>query len=562
MKHFLDGLEVTPKNTEEIEFTIDKTDRGMDVSLNLSHLIFVNEAKKKIEEYIQTNGYFKGIPYEIVFDNGFNLSFFLDQTDKFKKRDTEVEIAIKKRYGNQQFWEVLNATSFDSLGSTWEIESQTIKRVVVSVDQHLEILSLTANLMTIAKAVMDRFYDYADLYASFTASAFVSPAMLTYALLKMFALLVKTLQLMIEITLFIDRVTEFVFPRVEEFKVQTIKSILMHNLYQLGIIVEENDFLDYFADIAYVGTTYKSQLNTGYSLEIVERTPSGNPSSYDYFKQATYEFTSVGGFVSWFLDAFNAKIKRIDDHQIRFVRRDAIDGVVNGITSGLPLQQTRSNEETPNTNENWQRCLVKFNLDDSEAYTSFMIDEHASEWLTSKAGLYFESGLNLIRGYKKVDLMFAQGFAYNSINVKHFEFVQEVKEKLSKFFTSDKLLNYLSGSNPYEGYLVTSSYTYNIPKIVRLIGDGKISVLTAEEIFLNFHEIDFLKNNSYMIHDSERFECNEDLFVNLYDNDHAQINGVVSNLEQIRYKPYFKEGNFIYKKPSNYADDLTLTKVL
>jgi hypothetical protein len=562
MKHFLDGIEVTPKNTEELEFTIDKTSNSMDVSINLTHLIFVNEAKKRIEQYIEANGYFKGIPYDIVFDNGFTLNFFLDQTDALKIRSAEIEIAIKKRYGNLEFWEILNATSFDSLGGTALIDGKTVKRVVISADQHLEILSLTANLMTISKSIIDRVYDFTDLFAAVTAVTGLSISMLIYSLIKTSAVIFKSISLLVEILLFIDRVDQFVNPEVEEFNVESLKSILINNLYNVGIIVQENDFLDYFENIAYIGTTYREQISTAFSFEIIERKPNGTPTSLDYFKQATFDFTSIGGFVSWFLAAFNAKIRRVDNFTIQIVRRDDMNGVINGIISALPLQETRSVEFTPNTNENWQRCLVKYNLDDSELYTSYLANESASEWRTEKPNLLIMSGgLNLVRGYKEIDMMFSQGFAYNSVNVNHWNFIYEVKNKLSKWFTNSKLENYISGTNPYEGFLVTSSYTYNIPKIVRLIGDGKISALTALEVFKEFHEIDFIKNNSFMIHRNELVECNDNLFVNLLNNDNAEINGDICQLEQINYNPIRKSGKLIYKRPSNYADDLALIQV-
>ena len=559
MNHLLDGLDVTPKNSDDLEIIIDKTNEGNNVSLNLTQLIFVNEAKKKIEEYISSNGYFKGIPYQIKLDNGFVMEYFLDQTDNYKIQDYQVEIAVKKRFDNLAFWENADSASFDSLGNAWGVESLTIGRVVITTDAHLELLALLANLMTIAKSIMDRLYDIANLSA---AAGGVGTWI--YALIMIAALTSKLIVLLSEIQNFIQKIEEYVNPEVEIFPVMSIKSILTEYLFNIGKIVEQNDFMDYFADIIYVGTTYKyQQQNYGYYSggTIENRIPVGYPTTYDYFKEAKYDFTSVGGFVRWFLQAFNAKIKIIDDYNVAFYRRDYVDGVVNNITTGLTIQSSRVNEETPNTNEAWKRCLVKYNLDASDNYTSFVYEDSLSEFSTEN-GVDAYTGLNLLKGIKLVDMMFAQGFAYNGVNVPHWDFIQKVSNTLSGVISTSSFTTYLSGNAPYSGILVTNKYTYDMPKLVVKIGDKTIRNLTAREVFKEFHEIDFLPNNSWMIHTSEFFECNDDIFVNLYNNDYAEINGEVCQVLRVSYKPSTKKASLIYKKPSNYANDLNLKEIL
>lgn len=560
MKHLLDGLDVTPKNIDEIEIIIDKTNEGNNVSLNLTQLIFVNEAKKKIEEYISSHGYFRGIPYQIKLDNGFLMEYFLDQSDEFKIQDYQIEASVKKRFSNIQFWEIVDSTSFDSINITaYDSENITIGRAVVTVDQHLEILILLEKLSGLIRDALAYAYDLGNFIA---AASGVGTWI--YAIIMIAVLAAKLVGLIGRVYAFVLEVSQFVNPQIENINVITIRNLIKTSLFILGKNVNDTNFLDQFGDIAYVGTCNKSQLalsSNQYGAFSASNLnvylPVGYPTARDYFDGAKYDFTSVGGFLRWFMASFNAKIKIINDDTIEFHRRDYIDGVVGNITTGLTIQSTRVNEETPNTNENWARCMVQYSLDASEYYTSYMFDLGVNETRVGDiTGSGLVDGLNLVKGYKKIDLMFAQGFAYQKQPDIHKNFMELAKTQLSYFGSYSPVEDYIYGTFSHENILVTSHYSYKVPKIVRIIGDNKITQFTTQEIYDEYHDIDFLPNNSYMIHTAEFFECNDDIFVDLYNNDYAEINGEVCQVLRVTYKPLSKKASLIYKKPSNYADTL------
>lgn len=565
MKFLLNGNVVTPKNHEEIELVIDKTREGSISSMNLTQLIFVNEAKKLIDEHLSTVGYFTGIPFDAVLDNNYTLNYYLDQSDNVKEQDHQIDISVKRRYNNVQFWDKVDGATFDSLGDLWEQsvsqEKREIGRVVISTDDQLQLLSFGVTILDLASRSIDLVYDIGNLQ-----SAAAGVGTWIYAILMIAIYIAKLISVISQVVIFVKALEDYMKPKIELLKVMSVKDIIETSLFYLGYSLNKNSFIEQFENVVYLGTANRTARinNSGFIYTTLDRKPVGYPSYIDFTDNSKYDYTLVGGFLRWFLDNFNGKI-RANGNTVTLNRRDENTGTVNNITTGLTIQSTRVNEQTPNTNEAWQRCLVRFTLDPTDVYTSYMFDSSVSEWSTEVDNFYpTASDLKLIRGVKHVDMTFSQGFMYQSTPETFFNTIQTVKQNLSGNLTSlfpSWMTGALNGVITYKDILATSQYTYDRPKLLRATGGLKTQSITTVEVFDNYHEIDFLGNNSFMIHSGEILECNDNLFVALDNNDYAEINGEICEVIRVSYSPFKRKASIIYKRPSNYASNLNLKRI-
>ena len=117
MKHFLNDIEVTPRNVLNIGLNSDFTGRPETLNLDVDTIILPRKGRDLVLEHIQNVGLFEGIPYRIQTEDGTNLNYYVDLTDDAKFRDFEVEVKIKKRLGQDSFFDNANGTSFELMNA-------------------------------------------------------------------------------------------------------------------------------------------------------------------------------------------------------------------------------------------------------------------------------------------------------------------------------------------------------------------------------------------------------------------------------------------------------------
>jgi hypothetical protein len=79
-KHFINGIEVRPKDADEIGIELDWTGDAQETELNVDSLILENDAKRLVLDHIATYGVFEGLPYTFQI-NTFTLEYYIDLTD-------------------------------------------------------------------------------------------------------------------------------------------------------------------------------------------------------------------------------------------------------------------------------------------------------------------------------------------------------------------------------------------------------------------------------------------------------------------------------------------------
>jgi len=114
MKHFLNGVEVAPRNVLEIGLVTNYNGNPEMLQVDTDTIILPREAKQIIMQHVATQGVFEGIPYTIKL-NGVTLDYYVDLTESLVFRDYEIEVKIKKRLGFDNFFESANGLSFELL---------------------------------------------------------------------------------------------------------------------------------------------------------------------------------------------------------------------------------------------------------------------------------------------------------------------------------------------------------------------------------------------------------------------------------------------------------------
>ena len=70
MRHFLNEIEITPRNREVIGVVSDFTDNPEVLKVNVDTIILPREAYDIVKNHINTIGLFEGIPYRVQMANG------------------------------------------------------------------------------------------------------------------------------------------------------------------------------------------------------------------------------------------------------------------------------------------------------------------------------------------------------------------------------------------------------------------------------------------------------------------------------------------------------------
>ena len=115
MKHFLNDIEITPRNLPDIGIISDWTDNPDELQLNVDKLILPREGLTIIQDHIATQGVFEGIPYKVELQSGIILDYYVDLTESPVFRSYEIEVKIKKRLAKDNFFDRASGTTFELL---------------------------------------------------------------------------------------------------------------------------------------------------------------------------------------------------------------------------------------------------------------------------------------------------------------------------------------------------------------------------------------------------------------------------------------------------------------
>ena len=561
MRHFLNNIPVSPRNVLEIGLTSDYTGRPNILSVDTERLILPREARQIILDHLAQQGPFEGIPYKIVLNGGATLEYYVDLTEGTIYRDYEIEVKIKKRRGNDSFFENADGLSFELMNANGvNFNLIDIPYLIIPENQAELGLSLSISLYVMTKegiqAVKDLVTATRDFIEAVSPNIGIPPVPPVGEIislgLALAAQIAYTIAVLNAIKKLAEDMFELVFPKKRKYKGVTIKELINQGCQ-------------------YLGYTLNSTLLNDYNNLTIMPVPlvKEKKSIFDYLQNdLNFSFTkgyptaqdttaTLGELIRAVELWFNAKTK-VYNGVVAIERRDYWQNISQNTTvPALNVQDTRQNEYSLNTEEAFKRTYIHYRVDYSDVHSVDFFDPTDAEFSTEPTNV-INQDLVSIRGLNDVNIPFALGVRKPKLN-----FI----EKLAKAFFQvvDGITGVFGGGTNFVadiqnrvGVTQLSQQYYSITKILWNTGGGRqpenyTDFIKAGVIYEKFHKINEINQNGYKIFNNVPTRLTDEDFLTLLDNNFVYIDGVLCEILTINYVDEESKAVITYKEPFEYA---------
>lgn len=581
MRHFINGVEITPRNIESIGFVSNWTDSTSisdkdhkDLSLNVDTIILPNEGKREVENWLSTMGSFAGIPYQVQLSNGTKIDYFVDLTEQPIYKDYEVEVKLKRLKNQDNFYEQAQGTSFDYLAHTKKATFNYIDvpYVIVPNNQAEMGISLSLSLFVMVQTLETAIYKLQELATELVADLIPDTgvgfgAVVIFKIVDLIKDAVKlALQiayvalLIIAIKKLADQLSELIFPKVRNFQACKVKELLEKSCNSFGYTFKSTllDSLEGLTilPVPLIKSKYKGKNLKKYTTDFIANDldfafTKGHPSGSD-------SVSSVWQLIQAIETTFNAKC-RVSNGLVEIERVDYWKNIAtNQVTTSLALQDSRQDKYTFNTHESWKRCYIHYQPDYSDYHTLDNFEVADFEASTESVQNSYNDN---IKGLRDISIPFSLGRRKDSLN-----WIEKRAKDLFKLV--DKICNtsYQSKITDRIGVLIIGQQYFVNTKML-YTSNGKqlenyIDKIGASALWNNYHYLSQIQLNGYKIKESVKILMNDENFVNLLNNNWAVINGKICELLNLEYKDMESFATISYKEPFDYSSKFLTTTVI
>lgn len=569
MKHYINGIEVTPRNIGEIGIRCSFTERMQDIVLNVDSITLTREDYELVKQHTSNIGVFEGIPYTVVMNSGIQLEYFINLTEQTIYRTYEVECKIMLRKSIDKFFDDASGSSFElikSKGFTFPIFD--IPYVIIK-DNQLEIaipLTITLFLMIkeLADATRQLVMDTVDLIGATTPNLGTGFSMDTgdiiSKVLKIIAQIVYISLLLSAIVMMGKQLQELIFPKVRYLKGCKVKDLLTVGCNFLGYNFSST-CLNSYSGLTILPVPLQKQVKKFFMF----KQNSLNLSFNKGYPTANDSTPTVGSLLEEMRKFFNGRI-RVINGTVHLERRDYWAGVTsNQIAPALALQDSRQDEYTYNTDDAWKRYVVGYTPDISDLHTFDNFEGNDCE-LSCEPINIVNADLVTIKGLVDVVLPFALGSRKEKLN-----WLEELAKAVFKVI--DSVIIKLGGNSSLSatiqnriGVLKISQQYFSITKLMYTNGGRQpvnyLSYIGAINVYNNFHKINQIELNGQKIRNNVRARFNDSDFLSLVSNNFANIDGDICEITELTYIEDSHSVEITYREPDNYASGKVKTVVI
>ena len=560
MKHYLNGVPVSPRNVLEIGLNTDYTGNPNMLQVDTDTVILPREAREIILNHISTQGVFEGIPYTIVTDSGITLEYYVDLAEGSIYRDFEIEVKIKKRKAYDNFFENADGLSFELMNSKGVVFPFVDIPYLIIPDNQLELgvtLSIATYVMTkeAIQATKDLITATRDLIEAITPNIGLPPAPslgeIISLSLAVAAQLAYTLSVYVALYKLAQDLFELLFPIVRYNKGCTIKNLIQKGCEYLGYTLDST-LLDEWDKLTLMPVPLvkdKKGIFNFLKNDLAFSFTKGYPTAQD-------TVSTLGELIKAVELWFNARTK-VYNGVVQIERRDYWRNIsTNAILPALNIQDKRQGEYTLNTIEAWKRSYIHYQVDYSDINTIDFFDPTDAEYSTEPLSV-INSDLVTIKGLNDINIPFALG-----IRKSRLSWIEEIAKAF--FVLIDGVTgifgrgtNYVAKIKNRIGVTQLSQQYFGVTKVLYAT-NGKqpanyVEKIKASNIYKNYHNIDEININGYKIYTDVPIRLKSDEFVSLLNNNFAYINGVLCEILTIRYIDELSRAIISYKEPYEYA---------
>jgi len=499
-KHFINGIEIRPKDADKISVKMDWTGDAQEAELSVDSLILENKAKKLVLNHIDNYGVFEGIPYTYQINN-FSLEYYIELVDDPRisgKGDSAVEVNIKRRYAIDKFWEDANGLSFEACNITHPFSTIDLPYLIVKDNQLEMLIMLGISAFTLTKALIEGIeqlvISVTDFIKIVSVGTVVNTGQIIAAALLLAAQIVYVAALIIALIDVTKQIIELIFPPIRYFKGTSILHLCQRACEKLGFTFKSS-ILENMAQLTIMPVplikgessivTKLFTLDTGYHTK-------GYPTARDG------SVSTLGKLLRTLQQMFNAKI-RVFNGEVILERRDY--WVLNSgvqIQRMLNLQNVRENQWSYNSGDWWKRYYMHYQWDVSDFHTMDRLDALDCEYSTEPVSVN-NSDLVSIKGLVDIPIPFAFAIRKDSLT-----WVEEATLPFAKL--ADEVVNFFGGNSSLEtkvkgrvGVTMIGQQYFQTTKIMFQTGgrqpENYQSIIGANTLYQKFHTINQVKEN-------------------------------------------------------------------
>ena len=560
MKHFLNGVEIAPRNVLDIGLITDYTGNPEMLQVDTDTIVLPREAREIIMQHVATQGVFEGIPYTLE-TGGIQLDYYVDLTESFAIRDFEVEVKIKKRKGFDNFFENADGLSFELMAKKGVNFNFVNLPYLIIPENQVEIgLTLSLAIYSLTREAIQATRDLVSATEKLTRAVTpnislvpVPPLGEIIALsIAVVAQLAYTLAIYVALIKLVRQLQELIFPKVRYYKGATIKELVKKGCEYLGYTLDSTllNAWDKLTIMPVPLTKGKRSIFSFIQNDLNFSFTKGYPTAQDTVSTLGELINAVEGW-------FNAKTK-VYNGVVQIERRDFWKRIsLNTTLPALNLQSDRQNEYRLNTEEAWKRTYIHYQVDYADVHTLDNFDPTDAEYSTEPLNVINED-LVSIRGFNDVNIPFALGVRKNDLSYieKFAKTFLQLADSIIGLFGVD--LNFTSLITDRLGVTQISSQFFGVTKVLYAVNGRQpknyVDKIKASNIYNLYHKINEINVNGYKIYNDAPIRLNPQDFLTLLDNNYAYINGVLCEILTIRYTDEQSQAVVTYREPFNYAE--------
>lgn len=583
MIHYLNNIQITPRNRLEIGIISDFSGNPDVLSLNTESIILPREAKDIIDQHIASVGLFQGIPYKVTLQGGVNLEYFVDLTNGMKVRQHEIEVKLKRRRFLDDFRSQADGLSFEYMASQGvQFDVRRIPYFIVKdnqLEQTLQLGMMTYMMTTeLIRAVRDTALAIANVVEAATPLIGVTLAgvpVITYnygAIIR--ASLIATAQILFTAALLVA---------VVKLGTQLLATMFPPKRNLLGIRFVELmrkscEFMGYTFDSATIDRKWVlCPVPLIYNADSIfdKIINIGSPAYNKGYPSASDTTPTLGTFIEALETMFNGRLIVVNN-QVRLERRDWLQNQsMSNIIPSLSLQGDRDDEFSYMTDnaEIWKRYYLHYQTDFSDLHTceNEVYEAHDAEYATEPLFPVTDAQLLTIRGLNDVNIPFALARRKDKLTVVEAlaKGLLAIVDGITGIFGGGT--SFVAQINSRKDAIRISQQYFAITKVLYAeIGEfvvesfvqrpDYLDFCSATALWNDFHYINSIAENDWILRENVRVRLTAQDFVTLQGNNFVMFDGILVEVLKIEWIDEKSWAQISYRTRGNWAQGKTFVQ--
>ncbi len=583
MRHFLNGIEIAPRNLDTIGVIADFTGNPDFINISIDALVLPREAVQIVTDHIANVGLFESIPYTIELQPNVSVEYYVDLLDGVKIKSHEVQVKLKKRKSIDDFFERAEGSSFDLLVKNGVVfETIDVPYFLIKDNQFETALELAIITYILTKETISAAQQISQANTQLTEASVPIPVVsvppgvgynvpaIIGAAINLTIAIIYFAALVVTLFNFATKLFFVLFPPNRYLKATYFRELLEKSCEHFGYTFE-SDLLTESPNFAVLPVPIVKDRPSIFNLLPEELFPiinNGYPGSMD-------STPSVLQFIKSLEVMFNARTI-VKDNLVRLERRDWLqEQTALQIIPSVVLQTQRQDEFTYNTEDIWKRYYINYETDFQDVHTidGITYDAHDTELSTEPSFPITNPDLVSIKGLNEVQIPFALGARKDKLT-----WVELIAKE--NFALLDSIITAFGGSSNFEqqinsrkdalkisqAYFSKTKVLYGQPGAIKpnqLIQSADyFDFISATSLWNKYHYINQIQIYDFVIRENVRIRISSEDFVSLLNNNYAFINGNVCEILKLEWIDEKSFAQLTYREPNNWAGGKVTTQVI